>query len=195
MRSLSFRPTGTPLSRRGFLWLCSQGRCVKAAAPSEQRLSLRVTAPVCFRQLSRNDPKSIDSPCEVVQALAASTGVQVSELLGGTWTRDEAHSRDLFGFLRVKATTADKLLASSGLCGVFVSKPPEPNRPKPFWLHCEPTEQEETYFRRAVKLSTERNQCWIYRAGSGSNLGFPAWLPTDSQPERIKHVVDAKILE
>ena len=66
-----------------------------------------------------------------------------------------------------------------------------PTGPNPFLapLHREPREQEETYFRRAVKLSTERNQCLIYRAAGGSNLGFPAWLPTDSQPERIKHVV------
>ena len=128
------------LGARDGLWMREVTKVAKAQIPviPEERCTIRVTAPAVYRQQYKSDTGSNDSATDVVRDLAAGSGVQLAELLGGNWTtRTVGDSSSLVGFLRLKPAPASKLESANGTRGVFVAKVGKNVRPadsKPFWI-------------------------------------------------------------
>ena len=113
-------------------------------------------------------------------------------MLGGNWASCSSGAvTSLVGHLRVKPNIATKLLAAGGKQGIFVwqvsPKTPASNPSNPFWVRREKDEPREKYFRRSFNLAAQLKQPMIFRAGRGSDIGFPTAQDRDKRPVSPKH--------
>ena len=98
------------------------------------RVTVKVTAPTCYRTPFRQDPDHADTPAEVIGALTSVSQVRVSDLLGGNWAVHDKGNTDkeaLTGFLRLKPDVCFKLLQVSGKLGIFITKLRKPQESGP----------------------------------------------------------------
>ena len=93
----------------------------KVLVPSVDRCTLRVAAPVQYRQHFFQELQ--DKPKHIVTEIAQMTRqVKAAQLTGGNWTEQEVDKQTLIvGFLKLSREIAEDLVQASGTKGIFMN--------------------------------------------------------------------------
>ena len=174
-------------------WIQDATKVNPASLHIASKVTVRVTATQEYHAQFLTTIASEDSPALVIQSLAQAAGVQVADLLGGSWqSHDRGKQTSIVGHLRLREEVAEKVVPVSGDKGVFVSLVGSANRVEPFWIRVLPNESREAYFLRAMALKRTRTQPILFRPGGGHDLGFPR-LPQDCDGSWARHFTAAGI--
>ena len=152
-------------------WTRPARKVSQTSIPVSPKMTVRIVAPGSYRSAFLKGPGMQDSPSLVIQSLAQSAGVQISDLLGGSW---QSHVRGsdthVVGFLKLRQAVVQKVLSCSGDKGVFLSLTGQSNRVEPFWIRTTTGESREDHFLRVAAMKRVRNQPLLFRPGEGGMI-------------------------
>ena len=171
-------------------WIHKSTKVAQDKLPKIERTGVRICAPSEFRGPYLPEGCTQDTPVSVIQALATATQGKVTDFTGGNWSQENRSGiTQVIGFLKIKPSLANHLVANSGKFGLFASKIGEPRvtQARPFWVNRHENEPSQSYHQRVLQLQGIRSQPILYRFGKGHCLGFPR-KADDQDPQKIKHV-------